>query len=231
MSVSVSALVRSSIIRKQIVAVTGLAMVLFLCVHLAGNLLLLLGPEAFNDYAEKLASIPELLWVARIGLATMFLLHVYFTIVLTMENRAARSERYAIDAAKGDALFARKFMIYTGVLVFFVFFFHLRDFALGDKEGPGTVIAGLNDGQSLGLFGLVWNSFLNVPRSIVYVLFVCSVGIHLTHGVQSLFQTLGVNHERWTPLIRRISVVLGIVIAAGFSAIPIFVLIKQTPSI
>jgi succinate dehydrogenase / fumarate reductase cytochrome b subunit len=231
MSPSPAGFFESSIIRKQIVAVTGIAMVMFILGHLAGNLLILLGPKAFNDYAAMLASIPEVLWVARIGLAISLVLHVYFTIALTIENRAARGGAYAVSSSKGDTGFARKFMIYTGLLLLFVFFFHLRDFTFGDKEGASSVVAGLNGGESLGLFGLVWNSFLFVPRSVIYILFVSSVGLHLSHGVQSLFQTLGINHERWTPLVKKVSVALGLIVAVGFSSIPLFVLIMQTPSI
>src|SRR5689334_1599967 len=114
MSSSPAGYFNSSIFRKQIVAVTGLAMVLFILAHLAGNLLILLGPEVFNGYAKMLASIPEVLWVARAGLAVSLVLHVYFTISLTIENRAARGSEYAVSRSKGDAGFARKFMIYTG---------------------------------------------------------------------------------------------------------------------
>jgi len=231
MSSSSAGFFRSSIFRKQIVAITGLAMVMFILGHLAGNLLILLGPKAFNSYAAMLAGIPEVLWVARIGLGISLVLHVYFTIALTMENRAARGGAYAVTRSKGDAGLARKFMIYTGLLLFLVFFFHLRDFTFGDKDGPASVVSGLNGGESLGLFGLVWNSFLFVPRSVIYILFVSSVGLHLSHGVQSLFQTLGINHERWTPMIQKVSVALGVIVAVGFSSIPLYVLIMQTPSI
>lgn len=226
-----SELLHSSIFRKQVVALTGIAMVLFIIGHLVGNLLIFVGPEAFNKYAEFLASLGELLWVVRIALGTCFVLHVYFTITLALENRAARAGRYAVNTSKGDANFARKFMILTGLLVFCVFFFHLRDFTFGDKVGPVTVVAGVNDGQSLGLFGLVWNSFLYLPRTIAYILFVSCVGMHLSHGVQSLFQTLGFNHHRYTPLINRVSIALGIIVAVGFSSIPLYVLLKHTPSL
>lgn len=227
----IASLCRSSVFRKQLVAVTGIAMVGFLLGHLVGNLLILVGPEAFNGYAAMLASIPELLWVARVGLIVSLILHVYFTVMLTIENRAARGSRYAVQKSKGDAFVARKFMVLTGGLVFFFLFLHLRDFTLGDKVGDPSVIPGVNNNESLGLFGLVWNSFLQAPRSILYILAVSCVGLHFSHGVQSLFQTLGLNHDRYTPTIEKLSLGLGAAIAVGFSIIPLYVLITRVPSL
>lgn len=215
----------SSIVRKQIVAITGIGLVLFIIGHLAGNLLLFLGPDAFNGYAEKLASLGAGLWAVRIGLIVFFVLHVYFTITLWHENRAARRERYEVEQAKGDQTFTRRYMVLTGLLVFAFLFFHLKDFTFGDHDGPASIMGE----QSLGLFGLVWNSFQSFPRTLFYVAAVCCVGMHLSHGVQSLFQTLGLHHDRYSPLINKASVVLGVLVAAGFSFIPLAVLLLGTP--
>ncbi len=222
----------SSVFRKQIVAVTGVVLVLFIIGHLAGNLLILLGPEAFNRYAETLQSLGELLWAERAVMFTLAVLHVTFTVLLTMENLQARGQRYAVSANHGGTNFVRKTMIYSGALIFFFLFLHISDYTLADKTGPASIIAGLNNGESLGLYGLVWRSFLFQEhwwRPLVYIAAVVCVGAHLTHGIQSMFQTLGVNHERYTPIIRKVSVALGVIVGAGFSAIPIIVNLVGVP--
>ena len=215
---------RSSIFRKQIVAITGLMMVGFIIAHLAGNLLIFVGAEALNGYTEVLHTLPELLWVARLGLIAALVAHVFFTIQLLRENRkSGGAGRYAVEGSRrGDISIARRFMILTGLIVFFFIGFHLWDFTISSKTGPATEI----DGTEYGLYGLVWNSFKTSPiRVIFYVVAVSCVGMHLTHGIQSLFQSLGVNHERWTPMIQKASIALGAIIAIGFATIPIYVLI------
>jgi succinate dehydrogenase / fumarate reductase, cytochrome b subunit len=170
--------------------------------------------------------------MARAGLITALILHVYFTIKITRENREARTARYAVDGSKRDDLnFARRYMIYTGVLVFFFLFLHLWDFTLSPKEGERLIIPGANDNEELGLYAVVWNDLSQFWRAFVYIAAVCAVGMHLSHGIQSLFQTLGINHERWSPMIIKASVAIGIVVAVGFSLIPIYIILRGTPSV
>lgn len=225
MSAQIGGMLRSSVFKKQIVAVTGLIGVGFIIMHMAGNLLILLGPESLNGYAELLHAIPELLWVARLVLITAFVVHVYFTIALVLENRAARTHRYEVHNDLGETNFAKKTMIYTGLLVFFFIFLHLTDFTFPAKTGPDTVLPTAEGDVSFGLYGLVWNSFTFLPRSLFYILAVCCVGLHLSHGIQSLFQTIGFFHDRYTPLIRKVSIVLGVIVAAGFSLVPLYIVI------
>ncbi|MDZ4858065.1 MAG: succinate dehydrogenase cytochrome b subunit [Candidatus Hydrogenedentes bacterium] len=214
----------SSVFKKQIIAVTGLALVGFIIVHLSGNLLILLGPEAFNNYAQVLHTLPELLWAARIGLIAAFVLHVVFTIKVTLENRRARGgTRYTVAATHGRTNFAKKSMILTGLFVFFFLFFHLSDFAVAEKLGPYAMLRG----TEYELYGLVWNGFSNPIRVLFYLGFVWCVGIHLSHGIQSLFQSLGFFHDRYTPLLSKVSLLFGLGVAAGFSVIPIYVFVRN----
>ncbi len=220
-------LLSTSVFKKQIVAITSIFLVLYIIGHLAGNLLIFAGPEAFNAYAEKLHDLGGLLWVARIVLLAAFVLHVYFTIKLAQENRKAGLGRYAVANPKGDWPFARRTMIYTGLLVFFFFFVHLNDFTFADAEGEHSVVMTSNGEANLGLYGLVWNSFLDPFRAVFYVLAVFATGFHLSHGVQSLFQSLGLDHPRYTPTIRRLSVIIGAIVAVGFALIPVYVIIRH----
>jgi succinate dehydrogenase / fumarate reductase cytochrome b subunit len=212
----------TSILKKQLAAVSGLMLVFFIISHLAGNLFIFGGPEAFNGYAEKLASMGPLLWVARVGLVTVFAMHIYFTFRVTLENLAARRTRYAVYRAVGERSYATRSMFITGVMILLFLFLHLWDFTLAEKEGPFSLV----NEQQLGLYGLVWNRFLNPARAVVYVAAMCAVGLHLAHAVESTFQTFGLHDERFMPLMRTLSAAFGLVIALGFSSIPVYVWIR-----
>lgn len=201
----------------------------FLVAHLSGNFLIFAGPEAFNGYSEKLHHLGALLWVMRGGLLAAFLAHVYLAILLTAENHSAREGRYQNWRTKGEGGFAKKTMIYTGLLVLLFVGLHLYDFTFRSKSGDPTLIDGVNGGESLGLYGLVWNSFLQPWHSGLYILAMIILGLHLSHGIQSLFQTMGIAHDRYTPMIKKIGMALAILLAAGFISIPIFVNVVRTP--
>ena len=220
------ALLWRSIAKKQVVALTGGLLVLFIMFHMAGNLLILGGRDLFNAYAGRLESLGPLLWVVRIGLFATFVAHIYFTILVTLENRRARAGRYEVFEPKDGQHWATKTMIYTGLLVFAFLFLHLYDFSLSDRHSSKAVILAASTQDPQGLFGLVWNRFLNVPRSIFYIVAVTAVGMHLSHGFQSTFQTFGIDRDQFNGLVDKVSVILGVIVALGFSAIPIYVIIR-----
>jgi succinate dehydrogenase / fumarate reductase cytochrome b subunit len=221
----------SSILRKQIVALTGIALIGFVIVHMSGNLLIFFGPEAFNHYSEKLREMGAALWAARAVLLVAFIVHIWLTVSIVLHNRSARGSRYEVKSHKrDDAGFARKTMIYTGLIVLVFVVLHLMDFTFPLKEGPRTMIPGIDD-ENLQLYGLVWASFLKPWRAILYILAMILVGLHLSHGLQSLVQTLGFRHEKYTPMIQKASIALGIIIAVGFSMVPIYINIVRTPNL
>lgn len=204
-------------------------MVGFLIAHLSGNFLIFAGPEAFNGYSEKLRHLGALLWVARIILLAALVVHVYLAIQLTAENHNARGGRYTVANHKGEGGFAKTTMIYTGLLVLAFIALHLYDFTFRAKIGDPTIIEGVNGGESLGLYGLVWNSFLQPWHAGLYILAMIVLGLHLSHGIQSLFQSLGIAHDRYTPKIKKIGFALAIILAVGFISIPIYVNLVRTP--
>ena len=220
---------RSSIFRKQLIAITGFMIIGFVAMHMVGNMMVYAGPETYNHYSEMLLSLGELLWVIRIVLIAAAVVHVGLTLQLAYENHRARGDRYAVYAPVGDRSFATKTMKYTGILIFVFLFVHLNDFSLADKSGSTSIVAGLNEGESLHLYGVVWNAFKNPLRSLLYVLVMVAVGLHVSHGFESLFQTIGFNHDRYTPWLRRISVILGVVVATGFITIPLYMLFFPKP--
>ena len=219
---SVNSYLNSSIGKKQIVAVTGLVLILFVIGHLLGNLWIYTGPEAFNDYAKKLASLRPALTVAEAVLFIIFLIHLYVTALLVLENLRARSQGYAMVRNKGERSFASRLMSYTGTIILAFVIWHIMDFTFSDHLGPRSMI----NGKSYGLYGVVYNSFTNPVHSFLYILAVIAVGMHLDHGVQSFCQTFGFNHPKYTPMLLGFSRWFAIVVTIGYSSIPIYIFLN-----
>ncbi len=214
--------------KELIVGVTGILLVVFILGHLAGNLLLIAGPEAFNGYAEKLHSLGELIWLARIGLIVAFVAHISMAISLARASAAARgTQRYEVEKSVGRKTAATRLMIISGVTILAFVLFHVYDFTLtGDPEGDRSIINDISDTESMGLYGVVFNSFANPLRSIFYIIAVCGVGLHLSHAIASVLSTLGVLTEKSTDKAELAAKVIGAIVAVGFSSIPIYVLIR-----
>ena len=220
----VQAYLKSSLGRKQIVAITGLMLIGFLIGHLAGNLFIFMGPEAFNAYAKKLQSLRPGLLIVEAGLLGIFLLHVILTISIVRENRAARPVAYAVQDPKGKkSNLAAVVMPMSGFIVFAFVVVHLLDFTFADHHSSDSIVAGVN----LGLYGLVYNSFLNPLHSLFYIVAMFCIGLHLNHGVQSFIQTMGWQHPTLTPLVKKTSAAVALLISVGFSSIPLYIYITN----
>ncbi len=222
-----NSVLKRSIMKKQIVAISGLLLIGFLFAHLAGNMLLFGPPEGINEYAQKLQELGPILWLFRIGLALTFAVHISFTLWVALENRAARSGRYAVSNDRGGTDFATKTMVYSGLLIAVYLLLHLSDFAFGDHYGEATIVAGAETEESLGLYGLIWNSFIQPWRVVVYVFAVGVVGLHVSHGLQSFIQTLGFANDDVLPVLKTVSRIVGLLIALGYAAIPIYMIVRH----
>ncbi len=209
----------SSIGKKQVVAVTGLMLILFLIAHLAGNLLIYRGPEAINIYSHTLHSFGPLLRVLELGLTAVFAIHIIFTAMVVIENKKARPIAYAGTPAESKRSLATRIMPYSGTIILFYIIKHLFDFTFVDTTGA----EGFINGQNMGLYGVIVNEFSNLYDVSIYVIAMIAVGFHLVHAIQSVCQTFGWNHPVYTPIVKKISLVLGIIIAVSFAAIPLYV--------
>lgn len=209
---------KSSIEKKQIVATTGLILIGFVAGHLAGNLFIYLGPEAFNGYAKKLAGLRPGLYLVEAILCILFIIHLWLTSLLAAENSKARPVRYQVSKDIGDRSLAARLMPVTGTVIILFVIWHLKDFTFSDHHGARSI---LSDGQSYGLYGVVYNSFLDPIHCLLYVLAMAAVGFHLTHGIQSFVQTFGFYHPRYTPVVRKFSRALGLFVAVAYSSIPV----------
>ncbi len=208
----------SSIGSKILIALTGLALFVFLIGHLAGNLLFLAGPDAFNQYSHKLISNP-LVYVAEAGLLAVFFLHVAKAVAGVLTNRAARPTAYATRRwAKTKNPRSRKSlasttMIVTGSITALFVATHLATF----KFGTFYESAGVRD-----LYRLQLEIFTAPGYVVFYLVAMGLIFFHLWHGLSSAAQSLGVDHPQWTPRILVLGRVLSIVIAGGFFIIPIY---------
>lgn len=215
---------RSSIGKKQIVAATGLFLVLFVIGHLLGNLFIYLGPEAFNNYAKKLANLRPGLYAVEAGLLVIFFIHMWLTAVIVIQNRLARPIHYSVCKSVGDRSLATRLMPFTGTIIIAFVIWHLLDFTFSDHHGPLSVLA---DGQSYGLYGVVYNAFSDPIHSALYIIAMIALGFHLSHGIQSFIQTFGLGHPDHLPAVQKLSNGLGAFIAAVFSSIPVYVLLNS----
>ncbi len=191
-------------------ALTGLAFCGFLAAHLAGNLMLYGGADAFNSYAEHLHSLGPLLTVAELGLLALFLVHVLTGLVLFLQNLKARPQRYAVDHSAGGRTLGSRTMPYTGVLIFMFIVYHLMNFHFVDKSHTT-------------IFAIVAAAFANPIQMILYIAAVIVVAVHVSHGFWSLFQTFGANHPKYMPAIKMLGILFAVVVGLGFGFIPVYV--------
>jgi succinate dehydrogenase / fumarate reductase, cytochrome b subunit len=211
----------TSVGQKILMACTGLALCGFLVAHLAGNLKLYAGEQAFNDYAHALHSLGPVLAMAEVGLFAMFALHIGLALSTASMNRLARRSDYsARDTKQGLFILpgggASGWMFLTGLLVFVFLVMHLTDMKF--KANPGVDYSPAFNADKVpdNEFRAV-KAVLSTPvNAAVYCLGIFALGIHLSHGVRSALQTLGLNHKRWNTLLCLMGYAFAWSIAAGF---------------
>jgi succinate dehydrogenase / fumarate reductase cytochrome b subunit len=213
-------LINSSIAKKQTVAITGFLLILFIILHLGGNLFIYAGPDVFNSYAHKLHSLGPLLLIPRTLLFIIFLLHIFVIHILVIQNIKARGglKRYAIDQAVGKRTLAEKIILWSGIYILVFVVFHIYDFARADFHGPRSFLYG----KSYGLYGIVFNSFKDPVHGLLYIVAVCFLGMHLSHGAQSIVQTCGFR-PKWEFIIKGCSNIFAMLMTIGYCSIPVYV--------
>ena len=205
---------QSSVGKKAVMAATGLILTSYVIAHMLGNLQVFLGREQINAYAEFLHSRPALLWAARMVLLASVLVHIYTGLSLWLLKRKARPQRY-VKEAHVPAGYASRTMILTGPLIGLYVVYHVLHLTLGKAGLPfdkGDVYGNLVAGFSIPVV------------SAVYIAAMVALSFHLYHGIWSMLQSVGVSHPRCTPLLKRLSALLAIGVAAGFIAVPAAVL-------
>jgi len=195
-------------------AVSGCILFLFVVGHLIGNLQIYEGPDKLNRYAVLLRSMPALLWTVRAVLLAMVLLHIWSSVQLAGRNIAARPVGYRMKKSAGSS-YASRTMYWSGPIILAFVVYHLLDFTFGTvnpRFQPGNV------------YGNVVASFQLIPVAVFYIIAMLLLCLHLYHGLWSMFQSLGIAHPRYTPMLRKTAGVVAILIAAGNISIPVAVL-------
>jgi succinate dehydrogenase / fumarate reductase cytochrome b subunit len=198
-------------------AVSGAALFAFIIAHLLGNLKIFLGPESLNSYSAFLKSLGELLWVARIGLLVMLAIHIWTAVSLTLENRAARP----VANAKKDyieASYASRTMHVSGIIVLVYIVYHLMQFTfltIHPELGHFTDAQGRHD-----VYRMVVLSFQQPAIAIFYIIANLLLGTHLSHGIYSMFQSLGLVSEAPRPKLQLASCLIGYGVFLAYASIP-----------
>jgi succinate dehydrogenase / fumarate reductase cytochrome b subunit len=217
----------SSLGKKYIMAASGLLMFLFVIAHLAGNLQIFLGPEAINRYGRFLQSNPELIWPARIILLITIILHIWAAIKLSAENRAARPVAYANWKPVGST-YASRTMLMSGVIVFVFILYHLLHFTAQVTYINLThqsFVDFMDPEKRHDIFKMMVVGFNNVWVSGFYVVGMGLLCLHLSHGVSSMFQSLGWKSKVYGPCLDKASRVVAVLIFLGYSSIPVAILL------
>ena len=202
--------------KKIVMAVSGAILFLFVVGHLLGNLQVFMGAERFNDYARFLRIEPALLWTVRTVLLVMILLHVWASIELALLNKLeARPVGYVKKKNIGSS-YASRTMYWSGPIIGAFVIYHLMQFTWGVGGTP------FEEGKA---YENLVRGFQVPVISIFYIVAMVLLMMHLYHGLWSMFQTLGINHPRYTPMLRIFAKTVAILLFVGFSSIPVAVMI------
>lgn len=208
----------SSVVKKQIMAVTGLLLCGFLLGHLAGNTLIIISPDAFNQYGHALVSNKPLLYTAEAGLIVLFLVHLTMAAKLTVENNTARPEKYYIKQKTGrGSTFASSTMPYTGMIILIFLVTHLINFKYGT-----VYMTTINGVEMRDLYKTVMEFFAQPIGAAWYTFAMVAMAIHVSHGFWSAFHSVGIFHNRYTPLLRKAGIAYAIFVGAGFASLALY---------
>jgi len=211
----------SSIGKKQVMGATGCLLLLFVLGHMVGNLQLLYpdpaeAQAAYNAYSALLTKSKLFLYAVESGLAVIFIIHVYLAVTLKLHNYRARGTAgYAVSARKGRKQFPTFIMIWTGLAIVTFITWHILTvrngihyYYINPEVAGGRVVRDM------------WLTTVEVLGNPLFAVFYVStmliVGFHLWHAISSAFQTMGINHQKWTPIIDKLAIAYCVVVAAGF---------------
>jgi succinate dehydrogenase / fumarate reductase, cytochrome b subunit len=208
----------SSVGRKLVMAVTGQMMVLFALGHVAGNSTVYF--DKLNAYAAGLHALPFLVWAVRLAMLVIVSLHIYYAVVLKLENYSARPEPYQ-KKKELESTFSGRNMVWTGAIIGTFLVYHLMHFTFQVIDPATAARAHLDSAGRPDVFLMVARSFQRTGIVAGYLFAMTALWLHLTHGIQSSFQTFGLNGERSFPYIRKGSSLTAIALLAAYASIPL----------
>lgn len=214
----------SSLGRKIVMALTGLFLISFLIIHASGNTLLFYSDsgEAFNAYSQFMAHNP-IIRTIEILLFAGFIMHIAQSLIITIKNKSARSKDYKVNKAGQNSNWYSRNMGFFGMILLIFLLVHLADYFF---ESRFTDEIQLDKNGNINMYDEVAESFKNGYYSAFYIVCMIFLAFHLVHGFQSAFQSLGIRHSFYTPVIRVIGIFISIIIPAVFAAMPIYFYFK-----
>lgn len=214
-------------------AISGLVLVLFIIGHMLGNLQFFMGPEVINAYAYHLHHLPGApitLWLIRGSLFTFLAIHVWMAVLLTKENRAARPESY-LGQKTNVASYASRTMPITGVLILAFIVFHILQYTTrvvpehyNDTIGTAAIEVGHVQFEYFDVYAMMVSGFSSPIISLFYIVTMGLLCMHLSHGIASMFQSIGVRNESWRYKLNCLAAIFGWVVFLGFASIPASIL-------
>jgi succinate dehydrogenase / fumarate reductase, cytochrome b subunit len=209
----------SSVGTKLLIGLTGLALFVYMLLHLAGNAIIFFGQDAFNAYSHALLSNPLIVPI-EIGLLLVFLLHIYKTVTMWARNKAARPVAYERKELAGHTSrksLASSTMIWSGLIIAIFVIIHVKQFKFG------TFYLSAGSESIRDLYRTEVEVFQNPLWVLFYVIATLLVGLHLRHGIASGFQSLGLDHSRYTKRLVAWGIALALLIGVGLAVIPVWV--------
>lgn len=210
-----STFTKSSIGKKLIMSLSGLFLITFLLVHLGVNLTLIFGEEMFNAASHFMES-NMLIQSMQIVLAAGFIIHIIYGIRLTLQNRAARGVQYGYSKPSANTPINSRTMIQSGVIILLFLILHMRDFFVPMKFSHVE-----------NNYDLVAMKFSNPIFVIIYIVAFVLLGLHLSHGFKSAFQSVGMNHSKYTPMIKNLGTAYFLLMSVGFTAIAVIMFLRH----
>ncbi|WP_082048010.1 succinate dehydrogenase cytochrome b subunit [Geoalkalibacter ferrihydriticus] len=212
----------SSVGKKIAMAATGLILVLFVIVHLIGNTSIFAGPDGINAYAATLHSMGPIVWIFRLVMLGVFLLHIWLGLKLTLENKLARPVGYA-QKENLRTSYAAQIMIYSGLVLLLFTIYHLLHFTV--RVTNPEISHFVDAAGRLDVYAMVVLSFQKFFITLTYVIAMVFLLLHLSHGIGSMFQSTGLNNARTLPTIQTAGKWIAIVLLVGYIAIPISIFV------
>ena len=206
---------QESLGKKVVMAASGVVLFGYLVGHLLGNLQVYLGAEKMDNYAAFLHSMPALLWGVRALLVVSIVAHIVASIQLARLKNAARPVNYVKKEAVASS-YASRTMMWSGPIIALFVIFHILDLTTGTAGAPQF--------QELRAYENLVYSFRRIPVAAFYIIAMLLLCMHLYHGLWSMFQSVGISHPRYTPIIKRAAAWVAILMAVGFISIPVSVL-------
>ncbi|HEU0264381.1 MAG TPA: succinate dehydrogenase cytochrome b subunit [Geobacterales bacterium] len=213
----------STVGRKILMAISGQLMVLFVVVHLLGNSSIFIGPNGINAYAEHLHSLGPLVWVFRAIMLGLVATHILFGSILSIENSQATPRAYSVKKYDRSTLGSRT-MIWTGLLLLAFITYHILHFTariMPDTVGTAAI---LDAEKRFDVYNMVTTSFKAGAAPFIYMFAMLMLFLHLSHGIQSFFQTMGWNTENTLPKISALGKLVAVVLLIGYASIPFVIL-------